>query len=514
MNTNLITFITPTIGRPSILQTIQSLRKLKQSNWESIILFDGILNLYLKQLPSNFRIFEIPKTGSSSNHAGKVRNYAFSHVRTPWIGFVDDDDTISPYYINYLNQELEINEDVEVIVFRMIYKDMRVLPAEYQNDIQKMQVGISFCLRTSLLKKFPQLKFENDSFEDFLFLQQCKELHCKIVISPFISYYVKSSYFPFQKLFPRHILNTYSYSFMKSIEIHNQLKNEEKIYIICKGGLGNLCYQTFFGEWIRNTFQKHVFYIFDEKESHHRKWIHQYHLFYSLPILPISSCDLHLKIYENDFNIDTLINQKKTIMFEGYFQNILRYQNKFEEIWNQHEHQCINEIKIYFDKWKNNHIFKKRIGIHIRGNDYLTLSHLYQNIPNSYFEKCFEKIGLQYHQDKYECILFTDDIDYVKSNMTFIKKYPILFSHEIFNFQLPYSHDEIELYLLSCCDILILSNSTFSLWSSYLGNQHIEKVYIPSSWYKHDNVFVPLPNLLKDGIDYECVSWDEDSSFS
>jgi hypothetical protein len=520
MSSNLITFIIPTIGRPSILQTIQSLRKLKKTNWESIIVFDGVSNLYLKQLPSpTFRVFEIPKTGgpSNKNHAGRVRNYAFPYVKTHWIGFVDDDDTLSPYYIDYLEKEIEIaNQEVDVIIFRMIYKDMNFLPPEYQNDIQKTQVGISFCFRTSLIEKFPQLKFQNDSFEDYLFLQQCKDLHCKIIISPFISYYVKSTYFPFSKELPRHRVSTYSYSLEKTIKNYEKKDKKNMIYILCKGGLGNLCYQTFFGEWIRNTFQKDVFYIFDENESHHRKWIHQYSLFYSLPILPLSSCYPYLSINEEDFDCNSFYEQTKPIMYHGYFQNISRYKNLYDDLWKIYQKSSYEEMKKYFDNWKNKNICsnKKIIGIHIRGKDYLTLSHLYQQLPNSYFEKCFEKIGIEYHPDKYECIVFTDDIAYVKSNMKWIEKYSIRFSFEMINPMISIPPDEMDLYLLSFCNILILSNSTFSLWSSYLSFPQIEKVFIPSSWYKDNSVYQSLPNLLREEIHYECVSWDEESSFS
>ena len=520
MNSNFITFITPTIGRHSISQTIQSLRKLKKTNWESIIVFDGVPNIYLKQLSSpTFRIFEIPKTGGSSkqNHAGKVRNYAFPYVRTPWIGFIDDDDTLSPYYIDYVEKELEINEDIEVIIFRMVYKDMRYLPSEHQNYIQKMQVGISFCFRTSLLEKFPQLKFQNDSFEDFLFLQQCKDLECKMVISPFVAYYVKSNYFPFQKELPRHIISSYSYSFVKHMEshfddIHNQ--SQDIVYIECKGGLGNLCYQISLGEWIRHQFDKKVYYIFDEKESHSRKWIYQYSLFQNLPILPLSSCSSYSMIEEEYFHENILMEQKNPFYIKGYFQNIRRYQHCFEKIKGNWNFSNYDKIKKQFEEWKQKKKSKKIIGIHVRGKDYLSLSHFYKIIPNSYYDVCFEKLGYEYHKTNYECILFTDDKQYVKSNMSFFRKYHISFTDEVFPSLLSIPDEEKELYLFSLCDILILSNSTFSLWSNYLGTSSMEKVFIPSCWYQHYSVFQPLPNLLKNDIQYECISWDEESLFS
>jgi hypothetical protein len=370
-----------------------------------------------------------------------------------------------------------------------------------------------------LIEKYPQLQFQNDSFEDFLFLQQCKDLQCKIVISPFVAYYVKSNYFPFHKELSRHSISSYSFSFVKYIETHFEdvyHTPQDIIYIECKGGLGNLCYQVCLGEWIKYKFHKKVYYVFDENESHSRKWIYQYSLFQNISILPSSYCSSVRYIKENDFDEKILNEQKESLYIEGYFQNIRRYQDCFEKIREDWNFENYHKMKIWFEQWKEHQKkkSKKIIGIHIRASDYLSLSHLYTTIPNSYYEYCFEKLGYEYHKANYECILFTDDKSYVKTNMPFFRKYGISFANEIFPSIFSIPDEEKELYLLSFCNILILSNSTFSLWSHYLANSQLEKVFIPSSWYQHDSVFQPLPNLLKEDIPYECISWNEESSFS
>jgi hypothetical protein len=40
------------------------------------------------------------KAGLGNNSAGMVRNAAFQHVDTPWVAFVDDDDTLAPNYVS------------------------------------------------------------------------------------------------------------------------------------------------------------------------------------------------------------------------------------------------------------------------------------------------------------------------------------------------------------------------------------------------------------------------------
>ena len=42
LNNNKITFIIPTIGRPTLSKSIESLINQTNKNWEAIIIFDGI----------------------------------------------------------------------------------------------------------------------------------------------------------------------------------------------------------------------------------------------------------------------------------------------------------------------------------------------------------------------------------------------------------------------------------------------------------------------------------------
>jgi hypothetical protein len=194
-SSKLITFIIPTIGRLSLTKTIQSLKNLKLDKWKCIILFDGIKNNFSSFKDERIKIIEIPeKLGISPNYAGKVRNYGFEFVDTEWIGFVDDDDTLSPLYINNLLEEIKINKEMECCIFRMIYKNLKYLPNINDKDIIKNNVGISFCFKKNLLEKIPDLKFNNHSQEDYYFLKKIKKNNIQITISSFISYFVKTEY--------------------------------------------------------------------------------------------------------------------------------------------------------------------------------------------------------------------------------------------------------------------------------------------------------------------------------
>lgn len=197
-----ITFIIPTIGRESLIYTIESLYNLKIEDWKAIIIFDGFnddslykkiieIDIYkkIKIINSDIKIGNI----SERNSAGLVRNIGIKAIdfKTEWVGFVDDDDTISPYYINNLKDEILIRSNIEVCIFRMMYENGCVLPTKYDRNILKNRVGISFALKYDIIQEY---LFINNPFEDYLYLKNLQNNGFKMMISSYVSYYVRCSY--------------------------------------------------------------------------------------------------------------------------------------------------------------------------------------------------------------------------------------------------------------------------------------------------------------------------------
>ena len=92
--------------------------------------------------------------GELPNGPARVREQAFSMVRTKWIGFVDDDDTLTRDYIHKLRSELEQTPGADAVLFRMASITSgpnEILPPPDARDIVVDQVGISFALRTELV---------------------------------------------------------------------------------------------------------------------------------------------------------------------------------------------------------------------------------------------------------------------------------------------------------------------------------------------------------------------------
>jgi glycosyltransferase involved in cell wall biosynthesis len=193
-----IIFIIPTIGRDTLSNTINSLKQLTCNNWKCIIVFDCVEN-HIEPIDDNRFIIinKLEKHGDGVNGAGVVRNIGFDYIlnnniECNFVGFVDDDDMISPYYIENLHKELEINNDAEVVVFRMMFGDQpshSVLPD--CTSINAGHVGISFCVKRNLIK---ENRFENGYLEDFKYLKNIQDKKHKIVISAFVNYFIRSNY--------------------------------------------------------------------------------------------------------------------------------------------------------------------------------------------------------------------------------------------------------------------------------------------------------------------------------
>lgn len=197
-----ITFIIPTIGRSTLINSIDSLLNQTDNNWNAIIVFDG-LKQNIEINDNRIKIIEINKCGIK-NSAGYVRNEGIKLCNNSiWIGFLDDDDTLSKDYIEKLKEEININNNIDVCIFRMGYENGYILPTLYDKNIIRNKVGISFAIKKNIDNT---ILFENNPYEDYIFLKkmQCKKY--KILISSYVTYFVKTKQYD-TKLFPKVLIN-------------------------------------------------------------------------------------------------------------------------------------------------------------------------------------------------------------------------------------------------------------------------------------------------------------------
>ena len=188
---SVITILIPSIGRFTLTKTLNSLLQLNNSNWTAIVGFDGC-SPPKPVLDPRINYVYLKKIGGGLNQGGMVRNSLFPLVLTDWMCFLDDDDTFRPNYVDAFLNEIQSAPDADCVIFRMSYdkNDSVVLPPANSSSFQMCQVGISFAVKKSFLTQ-NNVRFENNSFEDFYFLEKIKQSGGKIIFSKEITYNVR-----------------------------------------------------------------------------------------------------------------------------------------------------------------------------------------------------------------------------------------------------------------------------------------------------------------------------------
>jgi glycosyltransferase involved in cell wall biosynthesis len=218
---DIITFIIPTIGRTTLICTIESLLYQSVRNWNAIIIFDGLKSTIDNIKDDRIKILEIEKTGNSINGSGFVRNIGIKMANTKWIAFLDDDDTISQDYIETFYNELNLYPFLDVLIFRMGTQSVelenediiipentldngnmlesvvtnekmtiRIIPKLNTDNFYVKDVGISFILKKEIFQN--KIEFNQCDEEDFILLDKIRNDDYKIIISPHIKYFIKS----------------------------------------------------------------------------------------------------------------------------------------------------------------------------------------------------------------------------------------------------------------------------------------------------------------------------------
>lgn len=209
----MITFIIPSIGRESLFYSIESIINQTVAEWQAIIVLDGItanmLNIDTLNLleDERFEVHEIEKMGTNINQAAYVRNYGMSVINdnTEWIAFLDDDDTIARDYIEIFKNELLLYPNCDVYIYRMINNDQRIIPELNAINFKVCDVGISFIINRSIYKT--GLEFELDGAEDFVYLNKIRKAGYKMIISPYVKYYVRNFEYPVAETGKRGLIN-------------------------------------------------------------------------------------------------------------------------------------------------------------------------------------------------------------------------------------------------------------------------------------------------------------------
>ena len=175
-----------------------------------------------------------------------------------------------------------------------------------------------------------------------------------------------------------------------------------------------------------------------------------------------------------------ILNAEKFFYFSGYFQS----ENYFLKI----KKLLIKKIKLKVKINKPNIVILNKIrkttsvAVHVRRNDYINKPHLnkiYNICDKNYYMKAFQIIEKKVKSPYF--FIFSDDIKWVKSNFGNKKNICIVDINQseknhIYDFE-----------LIKNCKHFIISNSSFSWWSCWLGSSNKSIVISPKKWFKDNN---------------------------
>ena len=82
----------------------------------------------------------------------------------------------------------------------MAYNNKLVLPNNYDKNIAKCRVGISFAIKSYITKN---VLFYNNQYEDYYYLKELEYKKYKIVISPYVCYFVNTQKYEINKKYER-----------------------------------------------------------------------------------------------------------------------------------------------------------------------------------------------------------------------------------------------------------------------------------------------------------------------
>jgi len=166
------------------------------------------------------------------------------------------------------------------------------------------------------------------------------------------------------------------------------------------------------------------------------------------------------------------IEIKNNAHYSGFYQSESFFSDYKETIISKFEIKKTYR-RLFEKKYKAIFSENKVIVLHIRRTDYLShgldgLGGKNISLPMSFYDMCLGKIT---DLSKFKVICVSDDIDFVKD----------YYKDRGFNFET--NEEIVDFQLIQNADIVIMANSSFSWWASYLNKRQDKIIYAPKYWF-------------------------------
>lgn len=251
------------------------------------------------------------------------------------------------------------------------------------------------------------------------------------------------------------------------------------------GGIGNQIFQYCFARSIANKFNAELKIDISSYENY--SYTSNFELKELIPNLQFTDHKIMSEglgvYYLNEDSINSLGELKyipedcRVIVISGYWQK--------EEFLDQSVVlEFYNYMKMRFSEKFNGYLnenpdYVKSIAVHVRRRDYAHMG----LCKEEYYIGCIESLVAS--EPKAKIYLFSDEPNY---SISFLTKY---FPDRICLIKA--ESDFTELYFLTQCQNIIISNSTYSWWGAYFNERTKKNIIRPSPWILQDLNLDPCP---------------------
>jgi len=268
------------------------------------------------------------------------------------------------------------------------------------------------------------------------------------------------------------------------------------LYLILKAQLGNQLFQIMNIISLSNKYNidYRICCDINEKTIYENKktYFHDFYLKLKNKLIKIEKYKLESELNSNniykeekyEYNEIILKETKKDIYIEGFFQSY-KYFKEYNDILYD-----ILDIKNRRNNIYNayNYIYnKKNIAIHFRFGDYIYLQEMHPIQTIKYYYNSINKLIeiLNNNDDnilKYNILFFCNEPDNEIVNK-YINKLNNIYNNKLNFIKINDSINEWEqMLMISLCDNIIISNSTFSWWGAYFSEKKTRVIY-PKKWF-------------------------------
>jgi GR25 family glycosyltransferase involved in LPS biosynthesis len=276
--------------------------------------------------------------------------------------------------------------------------------------------------------------------------------------------YIENNY----KLAMLYIENTTR--FARALSYSYELHDQPPIYIIPKGGYGNILFTVMYGLTLGRMYNRRVHFYTGYKDK--RMSIKEYEILRSKLSLRDTLPSNYLIMKENTFkyNVDHVrLPRERAVVCDGYFQSRKYFEHNISHI----------KAQLYGEFGEDSLDLGARVprvAVHVRRGDYKQYPTIHPMQEQTYFAK-----GMAIVTEKYtdvQFVIFSDDMEEVRGwacfagrNCEFVETGDVVSEHDA----------------LRACDHFIISNSSFSLSAYYLRESKGPSMLIaPRQWFGRD----------------------------